>query len=152
VNARRLSLWLSVAGGSCLVAAAALLVSISLGETSSTFVDASGHVSTDSHRTASVFGDSPRLALMWILVAGTFALLAVLAIRFGGIVGSAVVLVITGMTLLASMLTIGIFLAPGILLLDASAWAAIVDRGEQRRLGSLPAPPPPPPPPGVVAE
>ena len=139
---RALSLWLSVLGGLALMGAATFLVSVGWGEASTTTAGPGGTEVTETHRTASALASSPRVAIGWLLAVLAFSVAAGLLIRFAGRVGGALVVAIVGLGTFASLLTIGIVLAPGAALLGAAALFAELDRSERRR----PANPQPPPP------
>ena len=133
---RELSLWLSVLGGLALLAAAGFLVSVGWGESSTTTAGPGGTVVTETHRTASALESSPHVAIGWLLAVLAFSILAGLLIRFGGRVGGALVVAIVGLGTFASLLTIGVVLAPGAALLGAAALLAELDRSERRRLAT----------------
>lgn len=128
MNLRRVSLWLSIVGGTLWLAAAILLVSVSLGEVGTTTTDADGTMVIVSRRTASIMQDSPTVAFGWIAATTAFAVAATLLIRYGGIIGGAFVIAVVGMAVLASILTIGVYLAPGAAFFGAAALLAMVDR------------------------
>lgn len=128
MNPRRVSLWLSVVGGTLWVAAATLLVSVSLGEVGTTTTDADGTMVIVSRRTASIMEDSPTVAFGWLAATLAFAVAATLLIRYGGIVGGAFVLAAAWMAVVAGILTIGVYLAPGAMFFGAAALLAMVDR------------------------
>ena len=128
MSLRRASLGASILGGVLLVAAATLLVTISLGEVGSTEATSDGEVVMTMRATASVMEDSPRLAFSWIAAAVAFAVVAALLIRFGGLVGAALVVGLMGLVVLAGILTIGIFLVPSATCFGVSALLITVDR------------------------
>lgn len=132
---------LSLLGSVALLVAAVFLVSVGWGESSSTTSGPDGVQVTETHRSASALESSPGTAVRWLTAAAAFALVATLLIRFGGRIGGGLVVVVTGLGIFASMLTIGIFLAPGAALLGAAAVVAEADRAERRRLATLPPPP-----------
>ena len=86
-------------------------------------------------------------AVFIVGVVVAFSVVAVGLIRFGGIVGGLLVALFCGLGLLASMLSVGIFLAPGGACLIAASALSIADRLERRarrrRERRLPAPPHP---------
>lgn len=141
MNLRRWSLGLSLLGSGALLAAAVFLVSTGWGESSTTTTGPGGIEVTETHRTASALESSPGTAVRWLLAALAFAVAAALLIRFGGRAGGALVVVVVGLGTFASMLTIGILLAPGTALLGAAALLAEADRSERHRLAALPPPP-----------
>ena len=71
--------------------------------------------------------DSPAVAFGWIAATFAFAVVTTLLIRDGGIIGGAFVIAVVGMAVLAGILTIGVYLAPGAAFLGAAALLAMVD-------------------------
>ena len=128
MSLRRASLGASILGGVLLVAAAWLLVTISLGEVGTTEATSDGEAIMTMRATASVMEDSPRLAFSWIAAAAAFALVATLLIRFGGLLGAGLVVGLMGLVVLAGILTIGIFLVPSATCFGVSALLITVDR------------------------
>jgi hypothetical protein len=130
----RWSLWLSVLGGVLWLAAAAFLVSVGWGEVSTVTAGSDGAMITETRRTASVWENSPAMAARALLATLVVAAVAVLLIRFGGYLGGALVIGITGLATAAAMLTIGIFIVPGTACMGAAALLALIDRtGSKRR-------------------
>lgn len=120
-------------GGVLLVAAAVLLTTVSLGRSATERVGSDGKVVFETHATASVFESSPRAALVWIAVAVGVAVVFGLLICFGRTPGALVVVLIAALALFASMLSIGIFLAPGLAAFVAAAMITIIERSAARR-------------------
>ena len=137
---------LTVIGGALLVTAAIVLTTNSLGQSSSETVGSDGRAISESHATQSVLQSSPRDALIWIGVALGVACLFGLLIRFGRTAGSLVVIVVSMLALLASMLSIGIFLAPSLGCFMAAAAVAMADQSDARARARYQVPPNTPPP------
>ena len=135
---RRVSLWLSILGGVALMAATTFLISVGWGEVSTTTGGPDGTVVTETRRTASALETSPVTAVGWLLAVLAFSIVAGLLIRFGGPVGRVVVLAIAGLGTLASIMTIGLFIAPGAALLSAAALLTEADRSNQRNAQLVP--------------
>jgi len=132
MTVRRLSLGFTIVGGALLVAAAALLVSISLGEGGTTSMDANGVEISSTYRTPSIMQDSPRVAMGWIAATLAVVLVVGLLIRYGGYIGPVLVIAVMSLAVLVSILTLGVFLAPGVALLCNAAVLAIADRAIER--------------------
>ena len=128
MNLRRVSLWLSIAGGTLVLAAAILLVSVSLGKVGTTATDADGTMVIVTRRTAPIIQDSPTVAFGWIVAALVFAVTATLLIRYGGVIGGTLVVAALGTAVVGGILTIGIYIAPGAMCFGAAALLAVVDR------------------------
>lgn len=126
-------IWLlTVIGGALLVAAVTFLVSTSWGVGGTTTTGPDGRTVVVEFRTPSVLQDSPRLAYGWIAAAIGFVVVVALIIRFGGVVGPALVLLVTWLMVAASIMTIGLFLAPGVGVLGAAAALAIAEHARSR--------------------
>jgi hypothetical protein len=132
MNARRWIWLLTVIGGGLLVAAVTFLVSTSWGVGGTTTTGPDGRTVVVEFRTPSVLQDSPRLAYGWIAAAIGFVVVVALVIRFGGVVGPALVLFVMWLMVAASIMTIGLFLAPGVGVLGAAAALAIADHARSR--------------------
>jgi uncharacterized membrane protein SpoIIM required for sporulation len=116
------------------------LVTISLGTVGGGRVGRSDGttVVTPARRTASIFEDSPGVALGWIAATLAIAVIATLLIRYGGIVGATLVLMIMGLAMLVSTVTrIGIYVIPGVNCLGAAALLTLVDRVTRPRPASV---------------
>lgn len=135
---RMVSLWLSILGGVALMASTTFLISVGWGEVSTTTGGPDGTVVTETHRTASALETSPVTAVGWLLAVLAFSIVAGLLIRFGGPIGRVIVLAIAGLGTLASIMTIGLFIAPGAALLSAAAVLTEADRSKQRHAELVP--------------
>ncbi len=141
MSLRGWSLWLSMLGAVLWLAAATFLVSVGWGEISTRAVGPDGAMISETHRTASALKNNPAMAGRVLLATLIVAAVAIVLIRFGGFLGGALVIGISGLATMAAMLTIGIFIAPGTACMGAAAVLALTDRIESKRLSSLPPPP-----------
>ena len=128
VDVRRTTLGLSVAGGALLLGAATYLVSVGFGVVGTTTTSADGTTITSYRRTASVMENSPSVAYGWIAATLALAVVATLLIRYGGVIGAALVIAVMSLSVFAAMLTIGIYLAPGASCFGAAGLLAMTDR------------------------
>lgn len=128
-------------GGFLVVAGAVVVTTISLGRSGSESRLADGRVVSEWHRTASVWQSSRLDALIWIGVALAVSVLFGTLIRFGGNLGAAIVTVTAVLCLLASLLSIGIFFAPGVVAFVAAAIVARSEHPEVTAAGGHLAPP-----------
>lgn len=113
--------------------AAVYLVSVGWGEISTVTTGPDGAQITETHRSSSALESSPETAEKVLLATLGWAAIAMLLIRFGGITGGLIVMVVSGMATLAAMLTIGVFIAPGTACMGAAALLAIADRSASKR-------------------
>lgn len=128
------SFWLSVLGAALWLAAATFLVSVGWGEVSTTTVGSDGAIISETHRTASAFESSAVMAARVLLATLITAAFAMLLIRYGGLLGGALVIGISGLATIAAMLTIGIYIAPGTACMGAAALLAVIDRTAPKRV------------------
>lgn len=128
---RRWSLLLTVVGGLLLLGGVSILVTVSLGRGAMSSTDEYGRTVMFEYRTPSIWQDAPRTAVGWLAATLVFVVVIGLIIRYGGVVGAVVVAMLMWLMVMASILTIGIFLAPGAAGLGAAAAASVVDRANR---------------------
>jgi hypothetical protein len=136
---RRWSLVLTVVGGALLLAGVGLLVTLSLGRGAMSSTDEIGRTVMVEYRSPSIWQDAPRTAVGWLVATVVFVVVVGLVIRFGGVVGAVVVASLMWLMVMASILTIGIYLAPGAAGLSAAAAASVVDRATRSSAARSPA-------------
>ncbi len=95
--------------------------------------------------TTSLWSDQHKAAVGVLIGAIVFGLGAVALTRWGGVVGRGLVVATGGLIAVATILSVGPLVMPGVALLCLGAVLTEADRQEQRRLRRLPAPPPPVP-------
>lgn len=136
---------LALAGSLWLILAGCVAVFAPLGTETSTVgadsVDGSGEVIiSETSRRVSLWDTQHSAAVGVLIGVICFAIVAFALVRWGGRIGGAVVVLVGSLGFLASMLSVGVFLLPGIAMLAASAILAEVVRSEA---GSRRRPPPP---------
>ena len=136
----RVSRRLAILGGAVLVTGVSGAVFLPSGVSVEVRSLPDGSLATTEHR-SSLWQSQHEVALRVLLMVVAFAVVAGLLVRYGGRVGALLVIGVGGLGTFASILTIGIFLAPGASLLAASALVAEADRLERRRLARRPAAP-----------
>jgi hypothetical protein len=122
---------LTIVGGLLLLGGVSLLVTLSLGRGAMSSTDEYGRTVMVEYRTPSIWQDAPRTAVGWLVATVVFVVVIGLVIRWGGVVGAVVVAMLMWLIVMASILTIGIFLAPGAAGLSAAAAASVVDRANR---------------------
>ena len=132
--------WLAGSGAAVLIAVLLVGVLAPLGTESSTTSSSDG-TTIEIERRVSLWDSQPQPVRPIVAVVAGFAVLAGLLIVFGGRVGGALVVIVGGLFWVASLLSLAIFLTPGLGLLGVAAVLAEVDRLEVRRLRRLPPPP-----------
>ena len=141
MDLRRTSTLLAAAGGALLVVGACVAVFAPLGsETTASFGD--GSTGDEVTRRVSLWDSQHEPAVGVLVGALAIVLVAVLLVRYGGPVGRALVVVVCGLTFVATLLSVGIFVMPGLALLGAGAVVGEAARLERRQLRRLPSPPP----------
>ncbi|MFN7151301.1 MAG: hypothetical protein ACK4V6_17715 [Microthrixaceae bacterium] len=128
---RRWSLALTVFGGLLLLGGVSLLVTSSMGRGAMSSTNEFGRTVMIEYRTPSIWQDAPRTAVGWLVATVVFVIAVGLLIRFGGIVAAVAVAMLMWLMVMASILTIGVFLAPGAAGLGAAAAASVVDRANR---------------------
>lgn len=132
--------WLALGGAALLVAVLLGGVLAPLGTESSTIARSDG-TTVEVERHVSLWDSQPQPVHAIVAIVVGYALASVLLVTFGGRPGGLLVVALGGLAWIASILSLAIFLTPGLALLGASAVVAEVDRAEARRLRRLPPPP-----------
>lgn len=149
MNERKLSTIVALVGVGLLWIACAVILFAPLGE-SSTVTSSGDGTSVVRTERVSLWESDHDAAVLIVEVVVVFSVVALGLIRFGGIVGAFVVAVFCGLGLLASMLSVGIFLAPGGACLIVASALSMSDRFQvratRRRERRFPTPPYPVPP------
>lgn len=144
MSTRKLSTIAALAGVVLLWLACAVILFAPLGTSEWTTTTPDGTTVEHTERT-SLWETQHEAAVGIVQVVVVFSVVAVGLIRFGGIVGGIVVALFCGLGLIASMLSVGIFLAPGAGCLVLASALSIGDRFERRarrrRERRFPAPP-----------
>lgn len=128
---RRASALLVLLATVCTVGAAALLVSRSLGRLGTTSTDAAGRTIVIERPTPSILEESPGLAVRWIAASVVGCLVLGGLVGFGRTVGPVLVICVMGLVTMASILTIGAYLAPGAAAWCGAASLAIAERAQR---------------------
>jgi len=136
----------ALVGVALLWASCAVILFAPLGSESSTAGTPSGQ-EVEVTRHVSIWEHDHAAGVRIVQIVVVFSIAAVGLIRFGGVAGGLLVGVFCGLGLLASLLSVGIFLAPGGACLIAASALSIADRLEwrARRRQERRSPPPPHP-------
>ena len=138
--ASKRSRWLAAAGA--LVLIVVLLVGVLAPLASESSVSSTSDGTTVAvERHVSLWSSQPEPVHLLVALGAGYAVIGALLVVFGGRLGGLLVVVVGGLAWIASILSLAIFLTPGLALLGAAAITAEVDRAEARRRRHLPPPP-----------